>query len=594
MALNRRQLSALGAGSASAAGLMAAVLTLRRMRAEAQEYVQAEPGVDLAKVSAVVGSAPPVTENLTYERIVDARSEPENWLTYYGTYDGQRYSPLDQITTENVRRLAPAWVFQFGWMSMHAGQTAHSLEAAPIVVDGVMYLSGWDGWVWAIDARTGQELWRYKHEIPFDTPICCGNVNRGVAVAEGKVFVVTLNAHVLALDAVTGRCIWDRPYGDVRAGESGTLAPLVVKDLVIVGSSGGEFGVRGHLDAFDRDSGRHVWRTYTVPRPGEPGADTWAAEGRAWARGGGNCWVTGTYDPELNLLYWGTGNPSPDFDGSVREGDNLYTSCLIAVDPDNGEIRWHYQYTPHNVWDYDSNMEHILFDQDGRKLLAHFDKNGYFYVLDRTNGDLVRVSRFAERLNWGEVDARGKVTPKVYPKKPGEKVHVWPGPAGAKEWCHAAYSPRTELFYAPVIDVGARITLRPEEFRESLAYWGASVEVDRDHQGFVKAVDPSTGQEVWRFRTRAPMVASVLATGGDLVFAGEPTGEFDAFDARTGELLWQFQTGSGHHSSPTTYSIDGRQYIAVPVGWGGWVEGFAPEMAGAPRGDALFVFALPG
>jgi alcohol dehydrogenase (cytochrome c) len=558
------------------------------------QYVQAGHAISVGTLSGVVGSAPPVVQNVTYERILKAREEPQNWLTYYGAYDGQRYSPLDQINTENVKRLTPAWVFQRGPIGLHAGPSTYSFEAAPIVVDGVMYVSGWDGWVWCIDARTGNELWTYHHEIPFDTSLCCGNVNRGVAVANGKVFVVTLNAHVLALDAVTGKPVWDKTYGDVRAGESATVAPLVVKNLVIVGSSGGEFGVRGHLDAFDLDTGRHAWRTYTVPKPGEPGSDTWPKDGQAWARGGANCWVTGTYDPELNLLYWGTGNPCPDFDGGVREGDNLYTDSVVAVDPDNGQIRWHYQYTPHDLWDYDSVMENILFELDGRKLLAHFDKNGYFFVLDRTNGQLVRVTPFGERINWGEISADGKVTPKVYPQNEGEPVHVWPGPAGAKEWTHAAYSPKTQMFYVPVLDVGAEITLRHREFKESIPYWGASVNVDiKDVNGFVKAFDASTGQERWRYRDDKPISASVLATGGDLVFVGEATGEFDAFNAQTGELLWQFQTGSGHHNNPTTYSIDGRQYIAVPTGWGAWVEGFAPTMFGAPRGDALFVFALP-
>jgi alcohol dehydrogenase (cytochrome c) len=558
------------------------------------QYVDAGQAVDQSFLSGVVGKAPPVAQNVTYERILQARLEPENWLTYYGAYDGQRYSPLDQINTENVKSLRPAWVFQAGSSGMHAGPSTYSFEAAPMVVDGVMYVSGWDGWVWCIDARTGQELWRYKHAIPYDTSLCCGNVNRGVAVAKGKVFVVTLNAHVIALDAETGKLVWDSTYGDVRAGESATVAPLVVKDMVIVGSSGGEFGVRGHLDAFELDTGRRVWRTYTVPKPGEPGSETWPADGEAWARGGGNCWVTGTYDPELNLMYWGTGNPAPDFDGGVREGDNLYTDSVIAVDPDNGQIRWHYQYNPHDLWDYDSVGENILFDVGRQKLLAHFDKNGYFYVLDRTNGELVRVAPFVDRVTWGEVDADGKVTPKVYPEKEGEPVKFWPGPAGGKEWTHAAYSPRTQLFYAPVQDVGAEVTLRHREFKESIPYWGASVVVDSmDMHGSVSAFDPATGKEAWRWRNEVPMCASVLATAGDLVFAGEPTGEFNALNARTGELLWQFQTGSGHHSNPTTYSVDGRQYVVVPVGWGAWVEGFLPSMLGAPHGDALFAFTLP-
>ena len=559
-----------------------------------KEYPESPAAVKLSDLSATIGNAPPVTENVTYERILDARSESQNWLTYYGAYDGQRYSLLDQVNTENVDRLATAWVFQFGSQGLHAGSSTYAFEAAPIIVDGVMFISGWDGWVWAIDGRTGQQLWQYKHAIPFDVSLCCGNVNRGVAVAKGKVFVATLNAHVIALDATNGARLWDTVHGDVRAGESATVAPLIVKNMVIVGSSGGEFGVRGHLDAYHVDTGERIWRCYMVPKPGEPGSETWPAEGEAWARGGGNCWITGTFDPELNLLYWGTGNPAPDFDGEVRPGDNLNTDSVVAVDADTGEIRWHYQFTPHDLWDYDSNMESILFEQDGRKLLAHFDKNGYFFVLDRTNGELVRVTPFSDRITWGEISPDGDVKALVYPDEEGKAVHFWPGPAGAKEWCHAAYSPRTNMFYVPVQDVGAEVVRRRRQFKESIPYWGAAVTVDSDDMaGQVMAIDAATSEEKWRWTWHLPISSSVLATAGDLVFCGTPSGEFNAFHAQTGELLWQFQTGSGHHSSPTTYSIDGRQYLAVPVGWGSWVEGFAPGMMGGPHGDALFVFALP-
>jgi alcohol dehydrogenase (cytochrome c) len=557
------------------------------------EYVDAGEAIDQGALSGKTGTAPPVVSNVTYERILDARAEPQNWLTYYGAYNGQRYSPLDQISTENVKRIGPAWMFQAGTSGMIAGASTYAFEAAPIVVDGVMFLSGWDGWLWALDAKTGQEFWRYKHAVPYDVSLCCGNVNRGVAVAKGKVFMVTGNAHVLALDATTGKRVWDKTYGDVRAGESATVAPLVVKNMVIVGSSGGEFGVRGHLDAFDLDTGEHQWRCYTVPKPGEPGSETWPADGEAWARGGANCWVTGTFDPETNLLYVGTGNPAPDFDGGVREGDNLFTDSIIAVDVDAGQIRWHYQCTPHDLWDYDSIAECILFESDGRKLLGHFDKNGYFFVVDRTNGELVQITPFVDRIDWGAITRDGKVTPRRYPDKEGEPVHFFPGPAGAKEWTHAAYSPKTGLFYVPVQDVGATATRRRREFKESIPYWGAGVQVDaEDMTGSVSAFD-ANGEEKWRWRNEIPMCASVLATGGDLVFAGEPSGEFNALDARTGEQLWQFQCGSGHHSSPTTYMLDGRQYIAVPVGWGGWVEGFLPGMLGAGHGSALIVFALP-
>lgn len=556
------------------------------------DYVDAGEAIDQGDLSGKHGTAPPVVEGVTYERILEARSEPENWLTYYGAYNGQRFSPLDQINTENVKRIGPAWVFQAGTSGMIAGASTYAFEAAPIVVDGIMFVSGWDGWVWALNAATGNEIWRYKHATPYDVSLCCGDVNRGVAVAKGKVFSVTPNAHLIALDASTGKKLWDRTYGDVRAGESATCAPLIVKNMVIVGSSGGEFGVRGHLDAFDLDSGEHQWRCYMVPKPGEPGSDTWP-DGEAWTRGGGNCWLTGTFDPETNLLYWGTGNPAPDFDGEVREGDNLYTDSIVAVDADAGEIRWHYQCTPHDVWDYDSISECILFEHEGRKLLGHFDKNGYFFVVDRTNGELVRITPFVDRIDWGNITRDGKVTPSRYPEAEGEPVHFFPGPAGAKEWTHAAYSPETELFYVPVQDVGATATRRRREFKESIPYWGAGVQVDIDDMtGYVSAFD-ANGDEKWRWRGELPMCASVLATGGGLVFAGEPTGFYNALDARTGEHLWRFQCGSGHHSSPVTYSVDGRQFIAVPVGWGGWAEGFLPGMLGAGHGSALIVFALP-
>jgi alcohol dehydrogenase (cytochrome c) len=558
------------------------------------EYVDAGEAVDNSSLGPMVGEAPAVAQDVTYERILDARSEPHNWLTYYGAYDGQRYSPLDQINKENVSQLRPAWVFQSGSVGLHAGKSTYSFEASPLVVDGVMYVSGWDGWVWALDARNGNMLWQYRHAIPYDVSLCCGNVNRGVAVADGMVFVVTLNAHIIALDAATGKKVWDQTYGDVRAGESATVAPLVVKDMVIVGSSGGEFGVRGHIDAFRRENGERAWRTYTVPKPGEPGSETWPEEGEAWARGGANCWVTATFDPELNLLYFGTGNPCPDFDGEVREGDNLYTDSGIAVDADSGEIKAHFQYTPHDLWDYDSTMEHILFDLDGQKLAAHFDKNGFLYILDRTNMEPVRVAPFVDRIDWGEVDEKGNVTPKVFPEKEGDPVHFWPGPAGAKEWTHACYNPNTELLYAPVQDVGATATRRRREFKESIPYWGAGVAVDlEDMAGSVSAFDPRTGEERWRWRNDIPMCASVLTTGGGLVLAGEPTGEYNALDAESGDQLFQFQCGSGHHSSPSTYEVDGRQYIAVPTGWGAWTEGFLPGMLGAGQGSSLFAFALP-
>nr|WP_083448372.1 PQQ-dependent dehydrogenase, methanol/ethanol family [Nitrospira moscoviensis] len=555
------------------------------------DYPLTQHSRPLGSLSAMKGTAPPVAAGVTFQRLLQARSEPHNWLTYYGAYDGWRYSPLDQITRDNVAQLRPAWTFQFGQIGLTATPATYAFEAAPLVVDGVMFVSGWDGYVWALDAATGAELWRYKHEIPLDTPLCCGNVNRGVAVTNGKVFFATQNGYLVALDGVTGKPVWIQPFADVRAGESATLAPLVVKHLVIVGDSGAEYGVRGHIDAFDADTGRRVWRRYNVPKPGEPGSETWPRNGDAWARGGGTAWITGTYDPELDLLYWGTSNPGPDFDGSGRPGANLYTDSVLALDPDTGALRWHYQWTPHDVWDYSGVNENILFDRDGRKLLAHFDRNGYLFILDRTNGALVRVTTFG-RVTWGEIDERGAVTVKNIPTEQG--TDICPGPAGAKEWTHAAYSPRTGWLYTPVIDACATFKLVPGTFREGLPYWGGEVTTaGHQHGGAIKAYDPSTGREVWSWKHDKPMVSSVLATAGDLVFAGAPTGEFLAFDGRTGKLLWRYATGSGIHSSPVAYSVNGKQYIAVPAGWGGWLKGFAPGLLGAPRGDALFVFALP-
>ncbi|MFL6245004.1 MAG: PQQ-dependent dehydrogenase, methanol/ethanol family [Thermoanaerobaculia bacterium] len=534
-------------------------------------------------------TAPDVARGVTSTRIRNARSESQNWLTYYGAYDGQRYSTLDEITTANVRNLRPAWQFQFGVIGLVANPATYSFEAAPIVVDGVMFVSGWDGYVWALDATNGTLLWQYKHSVPLDTPLCCGNVNRGVAVANGRVYLATQNGHLVALDATNGTKVWEQVFADVRAGESATAAPLVVKDLIIVGSSGAEYGIRGHIDAFDLATGTRRWRRYNVPKPGEPGSDTWQSE--EWQRGGGSSWITGTYDPDLDLVYWGTGNPGPDFDGSVRPGNNLYTSSVVAFDPDDGSLRWHYQWTPHDIWDYDGVNENILFDEGGRKLLGHFDKNGYFFVLDRTNGKFVRATKFA-RVTWGDIDpATGQVTPRLTPTQEG--TAICPGPAGAKEWPHASYSQATHLFYTPVVEACGTFKLLPQKFKEGMAYWGGEVTVDREQWGNVKAYDPATGREVWSWRAEQPIVASLLTTAGDLVFAGEPNGRFNAFNARTGELLWSFQTGSGIHSNPVTYSVGGKQYIAVPTGWGGWVDGYAPEMYGAPRGTALVVFALP-
>jgi alcohol dehydrogenase (cytochrome c) len=542
---------------------------------------------------AAVGKAPPVVDSVNFERLLTAREESHNWLTYYGAYDGQRFSTLDQINTSNVDKLKPAWVFQHGPMGLMAAHATYAFEATPIVVDGIMFISGWDGYVWALDATDGSLLWTYQHAVPLDTPLCCGNINRGVAVAQGKVFMATPDAHLIALNATNGKLVWDKAFGDIRAGESATVAPLIVKNFVIVGASGGEYGVRGHIDAFNIETGERAWRHYTIPKPGEPGSETWPNT-EAWARGGGTTWITGTYDPELDLLYWGTGNPGPDFRSEVRPGANLFTNSVLAIDPDNGNRVWHYQWTPHDLWDYDGVGENILFDRNGRKLLAHFDKNGHLYIVDRTNGEFVRAVEFTE-TTWGDVDpATGEVTAHLKPTSEGTLIK--PGPSGGKEgFPHAAYSPQTGYLYVPVIDNTALFKTSPVgEFAEGMPWWGGDVEtLGHTGNGALKAFDPVTGKQVWSWESDYPMAGSVLATAGGLVFAGEPDGNFNAWNAQTGEHLWRFQTGSGIHSSPITYQVDGVQYVAIPSGWGGWLAGIAPNMMGAPRGDALYVFALP-
>ena len=437
-------------------------------------------------------------------------------------------------------------------------------------------------------------LWQYRTASAFDVSLCCGNVNRGVAVAEGKVFVTTLAAHVIALDAESGKKVWDQTYGDVRAGESATMAPLVVKDMVIVGSSGGEFGNRGHLEAFRRETGERVWRTYMVPKPGEPGSETWPDDGEAWQRGGGNCWVTARTTRTSTSSTTGTGNPCPDFDGAVREGDNLFTDSGVAVDADTGEIKAHFQYTPHDVWDYDSTMEHILFDLDGQKLAAHFDKNGFLYILDRTTMEPVRVAPFVDRIDWGEVDEKGNVSPKVFPDKEGDPVHFWPGPAGAKEWTHACVQPQHRAAVRP----GAgrrrdRDPAPPGVQGEHPVLGRGRGGGPRGHGRIRQRLRPAHRRGALALAQRHPDVRLDPDDGRQPRVRRRADGRVQRADASTGDLLWHFQCGSGHHSSPCSYSIDGRQYIAVPTGWGAWTEGFLPGMLGAGQGSALFAFALP-
>lgn len=534
-------------------------------------------------------------ESVNTQRIIKApQAEPHNWLTYGGGYDNQRYSRLDKINADNVGQLKPAWIKQFG--------IPHGFETTPLVVDGVMYITtGGHTSVYALDAKTGEEYWHYEAAVPEDVAACCDWVNRGVALADGKVFFMTLDAQLIALDAKNGQQMWKQSVGDTREGHTATLAPLIVKDKVIAGISGGEYGIRGYLDAYDLKTGQRAWRFWTIPGPGEAGHDTWGGK-ETWRTGGGSTWITGAYDPDLDTLYWTTGNPGPDFNGDVRPGDNLYTDSVVALNPDNGQLKWHYQWTPHDVWDYDGVNEVILADLtingQARKALLHADKNGHFYALDRTNGQFLFAKPFA-KVTWAKgIDpqtGRPQVNKEAIPG-PAFKM-VWPGPAGAKEWNHMAYSPQTKMVYIPVIENGAEFRVGQAFFNRGLPFWGSAANVTaggpEESHGFLKAVNAATGEEAWKIKSEHPVVSGVLATAGGLVFWGEADGMFHATDAKSGKDVWTYNVGSGIHAPPVTFALEGKQYVALAAGWGGWVEGFAPELMHHPRSHTLVVFALP-
>ncbi len=540
----------------------------------------------------------PSTPEVTTARLIAASAEPENWLTYSGTYDAWRYSSLSQINRENVKGLTPVWAFQ-------TGKPDGGFSCTPLVADGIMYISSPGNRVFALNAATGEQLWHYYYPLPKTLGLIYGPVNRGLALASGLVFMGTLDNHLVALDSHTGKEVWNVNIEDMQqCGCNITGAPLVVKDKILVGVTGGDSAHRGYINAFFLKTGRRAWRFWTIPGPGEKGHETWKSD--RWKLGGGATWLTGSFDPELNLVYWGIGNPTADFYGGDREGNNLFTDCVIALDADTGEVKWHYQEIPHDVWDWDSAYECVLIDRvvDSvpRKLLVHPNKGGYTWVLDRTNGQFVAAWRYAENLTWiTGIDARGKLLGRNEPPK-GQPTLVCPSVSGGRSWNHGAYSPKTGFFYTAAMEFCDLITAREEEASSGTPAFGGIFEMKRPPQGqaggHLDAYDPVSGKRQWSYRSKYPLLASVLATAGDLIFSGDPEGQFFALDALTGEKLWSFATGSGHRGSPVTFSVDGRQYVAVPSGWGSAVAGAMPqvwpETEDFPGGDTLFVFALPG
>lgn len=485
-----------------------------------------------------------------------------SWTTYGKNYNGWRYSELTQINASTISRLAPKWIFQ-----THAPA---GMETTPLVRDGIMYVTGTSNHAWAIDLKSGKAIWHYSKTPKKPLDLCCGEVNRGFAIAGDRLFKVNIEDTLVALDRVSGKMLWEVELGDYRKGYSGTVAPLVVKNLVIVGTAGAEFGIRGFVDAYDVATGKRAWRFYTIPMTGDPGGDTWGASPAL--RVGGSTWITGTYDPELNLIYWGTGNPGPDMNGDVRPGDNLYTCSLVALDADTGKLKWHFQFTPHDVHDWDAIGDPVLVDLkiDGavRKAVVQANRNGHYYALDRTNGKLLFVKPYT-KVSWTkdfDVNGRPVLVPGQEPSEEG--TLACPGLGGGHNWNATTYSPRTGLHYFSSED-GCHMFYRTEQqFVEGQWYQLSTVDWVKGeaNKKSVVAVDSSTGQIKWRRELAATPSGGMLSTASDLLFYGDSAGHLVALDARTGDPRWHFPTGSAISAPPVTYEFEGKQCVSVASG----------------------------
>ena len=505
----------------------------------------------------------PVTGGLDYERIRNSHREPHNWLTYWGDYQGRHFSALREITPANAGSLQARWAFQVPGGGL--------VEATPLVVDGIMYLTGTSGRVFALDARSGRVIWQYQRRVTNRKAYeVGGDVNRGVAMLGGRLFFTTLDAHLVAVDAKTGLPLWETKMAETGEGFSATMAPLALKDKIIAGISGGEFGARGFIDAYDPASGKRLWRFYTIPGPGEFGHESWS--GDSWKTGGGATWMTGTYDPDTDTLFWGVGNPSPDLNGDVRKGDNLFSCSIVALDAASGKRKWHFQFTPHDTHDWDSNETPVLIDRlfrgEQRKLMLHTDRNAFFYVIDRTSGKFLLGKPFA-RQTWAKgLDDNGR--PILVPNSESSiegQLH-YPSLDGATNWMAPSYDSGTALLYFAFREGGDKYYKEHEEFKPGKAYWGGkSVHAEEQEWGGVKAINPETGNIEWEYKFYlGTFSAGVLATGGGVVFSASAEGNLMAFDSRTGKFLWRFQTGSSISSSPMSYAVDGTQYVALSAG----------------------------
>ncbi len=563
-----------------------ALLLLLACQVKKTETTEGTPPSEAAATA--TEAAPPAAPQFTAvtdEMLRSAGTDGKSWVTYGGAYNNQRYSPLTAINKDNVVNLVPRWIFQTGVIG--------SFENTPLLLDGVMYVTTPFSNVIAVDARTGKELWRYSHKAGT-TIFCCGPNNRGVGLGYGKVYVATLDARVVALDQKSGQVVWDQQIDDPDAGYGFTLAPLVVSGMVIVGTSGAEYGIRGHVDALDAETGQQKWRYYTIPDTGWEGSWSTATPegddlhrdigaekaamakwGDSWKRGGGSMWMTPAYDADLGMLYVQTGNPSPDLDGSQRPGDNLCTECTVALDINTGQEKWHYQYVPHDVWDLDAVSPAILFDVNGQKALGHAGKTGWVYVLNRETGKLiVRSDAFVPQEN-------------MFAQPTAEGVRMLPGANGGSEWSPAAYSPQTHNMYVVALHQPMTYATHFAPYEKGKLWLGSAFTAiaSEEQWGNVSAVDVTTGKITWQKKTEGPMIGGALATAGGLVFAGEGNGLFKAYDAQTGAVLWQFQAGAGANSAPMSFEQDGEQFVAVAAGGNAQLN--------YRLGDSVIVFGLP-
>jgi alcohol dehydrogenase (cytochrome c) len=505
----------------------------------------------------------PAFSPITWERLVNAENEPENWLMYSGTLDSQRYSTLDEINTSNVSEMELQWAYQI--------PVIDRAETVPLVVDGIMFITEAPSNLVAVDAATGRQYWRYDHELPDDLRICCGRNNRGVAILGETLFMSTLDAHLVAIDARTGNVLWDREVADYQSGYSKTAAPLIVKDKVVTGIAGGEFGIRGFIDAYDAETGELAWRTYTIPGEGETGNDSWS--GDSWKTGGAATWITGSYDAEANLIYWGTGNPGPDWNGDVRLGDNLYSDSAMALNGDTGELEWHFQFTPHDVHDYDAIQIPILadipFEGRTRKVMMWANRNAFFYTIDRETGEFLIGKPYASQT-WAQgLDVNGRPirVPGMAPTYEG--IMVSPPIVGATNWYSPAYSKDTGLFYVTSFDGEQEFFKRDEDYEEGERFTGGGGRYTQPMDAFhssIRAIKPATAEIEWEFPIQPRSSAGITTTAGGLLFTGSADGYFFALDAASGEELWHMSLGRRVHAAPMTYAVNGKQYVTMASG----------------------------